>query len=67
MAVKDAYLEGTLPFLTDAEVRERLAQGKTVEIPALPPDYQRRAEASAEQRAALAACRLADLLTEILK
>jgi hypothetical protein len=67
LAVKEAYLEGGLQFLTDTEVRARLAQGKSVEIPALQADYQRRAEATAERRAALGAYRLADLLAELLK
>jgi hypothetical protein len=66
LAVKEAYREGKLQFLTDTEVRGRLAQGKSVEIPALPADYQRRAEATGERQAALAAYRLADLLSSIL-
>jgi hypothetical protein len=67
LAVKEVYQEGGLRFLTDTEVRDQLGRGKSVEIPALPADYQRRAEAIAERRAALAAYRLADLLKEILK
>jgi hypothetical protein len=67
LAVKEAYQEGSLPFLTETDVRERLRQGKAVEVPALPVDYERRAEATAERRAALAAYRLVDLLTETLK
>jgi hypothetical protein len=62
LAVKEVYQEGGLKFLTDTEVRARLGQGKSVEIPPLPADYQRRAEAIAERRAALAAYRLADLI-----